>query len=726
MPPVFAAAAAFISGALAGAGIAGPLILTTAGLTGAYGAGATLGIALAGIVGAVGGIGTLISVGAAALSLLAQPEIPAPATPSSQTQIVRTAAGYRRKGWGLLRGGGHLLFEAVKKNTALFTGGGGGGNSLMMIVAFADGPVSSFEGFYLDGRPVEVDENLAATSEPFAGRVKFDTRLGLSDQAAFATLLTEFPAVVDSSWRGLGVAMIQATLRIEPNYYTVFPNGWRTEVSALAHMSPVYDPREASHDPDDWTDKASWSASRNAALIILDELAAPRTENGFNIPREFLDDDSFSAAADRCDLSVDGPLGSTRAQWTLDGWGGYGEPPSTILTRMLTSCDGELYITQAGRIGLRVGGWEAPTVTLTDDDIYRIKRTDGGFIGDIKTVIRSKYLSRAHGNIEMDAKEYEHAAAAEIGREPVTLDFIMAADHGQCRHLQKINSNLLCPDMYLTVETMFRGLKVEGERYIRIASETEGIDGAFRILGEVKELVDSDGFVMGVTFACVSCSQATEDYDELTEGVAPPEVSIEIDNDLQPDAPTIAVVQNGAEITVTVTPESDQYLTRIRLLPTYDQTELPAIYHYLEAGVTETTIALDDGTDYEVDANSFTVSGQESSYSAAADISVRLDGTAPADPTGVSASASGAGQIQADYTTSASGNIDRAKIYVSTVNDSATAVLAGAFDASPSTAYQSIVGGLAAGDTYVWVALANGSNTESTRVAASGTPVTVT
>jgi len=725
MPPVVVAIGAFTQGLLAAAGISGAaLSLTGLAAGGAYSLGASVGFALAGLFGSAGGLGTILALGGAALSALAgRPEIPTPALPSAQTQIVRTSTGYRRKGWGTMRGGGHLVFQAVKRNSPLWSEG----NGMMMIVAVADGPISAYTGYYIDGRLCEVDGNLRATSGDFADRVFFNTRIGTDDQVAFPTLLSEFPDETDSSWRGVGTALVQAHFQCGSRYYVYIPNGFRTEVSVVGDFSPVYDPREPSHDPDDWINKTSWSHSRNAALIILDQLSAPRTENGFAIPREFLDEDSFSAAADVCDVVVAGPQATTRAQWTLDGWNGYSEAPASVLARMMSACDGEFYVTAAGKIGLRVGGWEEPAITLTDDDIARIKPSEGGYVGDVKTVVRSKYLSPAHGYIEMDAIEYAHPNADQIGREVAALDFIMASDHGLCRHLQKINAHLMNADVGLTVETMFSGLRVMGERYVRIQSAINGIDGTFRIEGGVKELIDEDGYVMGVTFGCVSCTESDISYDETVDGVAPPEVPVEIDNDLAPAVPTMATSLSGTTLTVTLSDLEEGNLHRVRLIPTYDQSQLAPLYSYLEEGQSQITITdLTDGTVYEVAAQSFTGSGRESAYSDADDITVMVDTVAPGAPTAVSAQANGAGQIRADYTTSASGNLARAKVYVSTVNDSASAVLAGAFIAAQSTVYQSLVGDLAPGDYYVWVSLVNGSNAESVRVAASGTPVTVT
>ncbi|WP_269581981.1 fibronectin type III domain-containing protein [Roseibium sp. Sym1] len=610
MPPVIAAVAAFAGGLSAAAGFGGALSLAGLAAGGFYGAGASIGFAIGGFISAIGGIGTIISLGLGVASLAlgrsSQPAVTPAALPSSQTQISRAAVGYRRKGWGKLRGGGHLLFQSVKKGTTVFAGQSG--NNMTMVVAVADGPISQFTNWYIDGTEVTVDGSLNVTTTKYSGKAQFAYKLGSDSQTAFSELTSEFSAEVDSDWRGLGTVMILARFLCDKNTFNMLPKGVNTEISAVAEYSTIYDPRISMD-----------AYSANAALVIRDQLTASALENGHGIPTEFIDDDDatygFKAAADTCDLVVAGPEATTRAKWELHGWNNYGEAPSATLIRMFDACNGRLVLTSNGKIGISVGGWVEPTVTLTGDHITRIKRTEGKYESEQATVIKSQYLSPAHGYIEQDAKEYEHENFSSFGRKVKSVDFIMSANHGQCRHLQKIAANRINTGTSLEVSTNIYGLSVLGERFIKI--NYGDINTSFEIVSDPELILDRNGVVNGVEFAVIALTESDVSYDEETEGVTPPEVQPDPDNDLTPDAPTLSVTISGTTASCVITDQSDAnyHFIRYRVVEgASPDDDGNYAYASMEPGVSATDIALMAGTTYEFQVKAVTGSGLESPY----------------------------------------------------------------------------------------------------------------
>jgi hypothetical protein len=714
MPAAIGLVGAFISGAGAALGIgSAPLSLVGLAAGGAYSA----GFAVGGFIASIGGIGTILSIAATGIGLLSQPGLPPAATPSSQTQIQRTAVGYRRKGYGKLRGGGHLVFQSVKQSTSLFSGESG--NNMTMVVAVADGPVNAFTNYYIDGAEVAVDGSLDVTTDKYSGKVHFETRLGTDTQTAFSEMVSEFPTEVDSDWRGLGTALLFARFLCDRSVYNMIPNGIRTEISVVGEFAKLYDPR---------TDATAYSA--NAALVIRDQLVSGALENGHAIPSEFIDDDhpgyGFEAAADICDTDVAGPEATTRNQWELHGWNSYGEPPSATLARMFTSCDAQLVLTSNGKIGIAMGGWIEPTVTLTGDHIISLKRTEGSYQADEGTVIKSRYMSPPHGYIEQDAIEYQHANFATLGRKVKSLDFIMAANHGQCRHLQKIAAERINTPVSVEVRTNIYGLAILGDRYINIRYGS--IDTSFEIVSDPQVTIDGEGVVTGVEFAAIAMTEAAVTYDETTEGVAPPEVQPDPDNDLTPDAPTLAVSVSGVTATCTLTDTSEANLHIIRYREALGGGSY-GNYNYasLENGVLEVDLTLADAKTYEFQAKAVTPSGLESAYEPDTPIerTITLDTTPPAVCTSITAAAGAAGEIDVTFDTPSSANFNVANVYTNTANDAGTATLQ-ATVAGANTSQALTITGLAADDYYVFVASANGSGVESTRTAATGNPVTVT
>ncbi len=610
MPPVIAAVGAFASGLAAAAGVGGALSLAGLAAGGAYATGASIGFAIGGFITAVGGIGTIVSLGVGVASLAfgrsSQPAVPPAALPSSQTQITRASVGYRRKGVGKLRGGGHLVFQSVKQGTTMFSGKSG--NNLTMVVAVADGPINRFTNYYIDGAEVTVNGSLQVTTTKYSGKAAFQFKTGTDSQTVFSNLLTDFSSEVDSTWRGLGTAMILARFLCDNNTFNMIPKGVHTEISAVGEFAKLYDPR---------TDTTVYSA--NAALVIRDQLTASVLENGHAIPEEFIDDDhatyGFEAAADISDETVDGPEATTRAQWELHGWNNYGEAPSAFLTRAMDACDARLVLTSNGKIGIAMGGWIEPTITLTKDHIVKIKRTEGRYDAEQGTVIKSRYLSPAHGYIEQDAKEYQHANYASFGRKVKSVDFIMSANHGQCRHCQKITASRINAEVTFEIRTNIYGLAVIGERYINI--QLGDIDTSFEVVSTPQLTFDEEGTVNGVEFAAISMTEPDVSYDESTEGAAPPEVQPDPDNDLTPDAPTLNVSVNGTTAACSISGHSsaNSHVIQYRVVnATSPETYGNYAYAAMEPGVTSTDIALGAATTYQFQVKAITGSGLQSPY----------------------------------------------------------------------------------------------------------------
>lgn len=611
MPMVLPAIGAFIAGAAAAAGVgSAPLSLLALGAGGAYAAGAatvgTIATAISTIGGAIG-LGAIISAGASIASvLLSAPQTPVQNLPTSQRQIVRESVGYRRKGWGRVVGGGQLLFAAVRSGSSRWPSG----NNYCMVIAFSDGRVSSWQSFLVDGLEAASSEG-EISNEDYEGFLRLHLREGDTNQSAFEHLVEEFPEVYSADWQGAGVSLISAELRCTNEVYAKFPNGWRTEVAAIADLSPVFDQRDQEQSLDD---RETWKYSSNAALVIQDHLKAPLVENGFAIPSDLLDLDDFAEAADSSGLQVAGPEDTVRDQWSLSGWARFDETPAAILQRMLTSCDGRLRLTERGRIGLSVGGWQEPTVVLTDDDLLSLEVTQGRFVSGTGTVIKSRYVSPSHGYIEQDAIEYEHPNAASLGREPSTADFLMASNHGQCRHLQKITAARLNSDYEIKCVTDIGGLAVVGERFIRLQSALEDVDAIFEVGSDLQYLIDDKENFVGVSFSARSITKENVEYDEEMDGVAPPEVLPALENGINPEPPTLTVSGSDQKKTFTLTDSDASLLHQIALTDVTDGDE-EVSYIWLEPGDMSAQRTLISGHSYEVRAKSLTISGISSSYS---------------------------------------------------------------------------------------------------------------
>lgn len=131
----------------------------------------------------------------------------------------------------------------------------------------------------------------------------------------------------------------------------VFQNGIPT-ITARIKGKKVYDPRTTTT-----------AYSNNAALCIRDYLTSAY---GLSDPQ--VDDTVFGNAANVCDENVTLAAGGTEKRYTLNGVVNAGQNYGDVLQQMITSCAGTLFW-GAGKWKLAVGEYNAPTKTLTLDDL---------------------------------------------------------------------------------------------------------------------------------------------------------------------------------------------------------------------------------------------------------------------------------------------------------------------------------------------------------------------
>lgn len=115
------------------------------------------------------------------------------------------------------------------------------------------------------------------------------------------------------------------------------------EVGAIGDWSRVWDPRDGAQDPDD---PATWTVSSNAWLCILDCL---RHNPLARWPRDMLDIDSFSEAADDADADRALLGAATEPRWRLGGTVPFGDTELIdVIMPMLAATGGDIMVSGAG------------------------------------------------------------------------------------------------------------------------------------------------------------------------------------------------------------------------------------------------------------------------------------------------------------------------------------------------------------------------------------------
>lgn len=455
------------------------------------------------VAGAVANIAigaALIGVGQLASAVFSSGQ-PQTSTPQAQATL-NQSAGPRIRGYGRAKLGGTRAFWDSTNGV------------LYQIVMAHHGLIDGVDQFFVGDAPVNLDINGNVTNGEFFPYVRIVEQLGDANQAAHPLMLAAWDGIWTPNHRLRGIANWLVIFASPPaeRFQSVFPDGYNTAVTCVCRLSKVWDPR---------TDVTAWS--ENASLCILDYLTHP---DGFNRSIDDIDVASFSAFANICDQLVPLLHGGTEKRYRL--WGVYGltDDPQDVLSKMRAACDAELYQTAEGKIAIRGGAWQAPTVTIRDSDIMGHSMEQGNNRFATFNELKILYTSALHDYQTMEAtawSDLEDQDERGVLQSSLTLDMVPSAS--QARRLAKIHIAKSNPTWKGTVVANLSALNALGERTVRLVLPELGIDDAFFVAGFS---IRPD--LTGVELSVMSISEASYSWSTLEEGEAAP-----IPEDTRPD-----------------------------------------------------------------------------------------------------------------------------------------------------------------------------------------------
>ena len=234
------------------------------------------------------------------------------------------------------------------------------GEDFIRFLAINDGPIQSYETHYLQSEQVTLDGSLLVDNSidgKWDGLVRIETTLGATDQAALASLVTDYgPWTSDHRCRGVAAVYIKQTpvpasdARARHIHAELFYN------CVIKAASDIYDPRDQT---------TGWSD--NAALVALWYLRHPQ---GRNLPDTLIDFDSFSVAADTCDELVTLAAGGTEKRYRSNATIARDEEPNDVLQRMLENMDASPTFDSEGKMGVRISTAAVTNLlTFTEDQV---------------------------------------------------------------------------------------------------------------------------------------------------------------------------------------------------------------------------------------------------------------------------------------------------------------------------------------------------------------------
>jgi len=243
---------------------------------------------------------------------------------------------------------------------------------LSRIIAFAGHEIEEFEDIFLDNYKVtslgtdgnvatvqEVDEkgNLISgtSSTRFSGLVKIRKIDGGHTSSLGGQSLSNFSSKWTSNHILRGIAhlaiVFKADLPTSSSDVSAYPNGLPV-VTALVKGKKVYDPR---------TSTTAWSD--NPALIIRDFLT--NTSYGLSEDEVNIDDDRIETAADICDETV---TTDSSTRYTCNGAWLTSAVPVDLLGQFVATCAGTVWYAQ-GKWRLKAGKYTTPVLNLNEDDL---------------------------------------------------------------------------------------------------------------------------------------------------------------------------------------------------------------------------------------------------------------------------------------------------------------------------------------------------------------------
>lgn len=401
----------------------------------------------------------VFSVGRAVSWSLASQALARQSVPAQKVQAIITQTDSPRvRAYGrVLLGGPKAFFEAQD-------------GTLHQIVVMHHGAVDGLIRFWVDGEPVTLDAD---------NKVHRYMRLLFRDGSGpvsgdYPEVLSRFPDLWTSQHRLQGQATFNTAFGdpADEDFVGYFPKGTQTMVQAEVRASRVRDMLGAM------------VYSENAALCIRDYLIH---QDGWRIPAASIDDDSFGRFAVICGQAVPLLAGGTEPRYRLCGHYALDDAPKDVAARMLAACDGQVYQTPEGKVGILGGAWSDPDVTITADDILELSVEDGFDPFTDFNVLKGTFTSPAHSYQPTEVPELRDAAAlATQGERAEQIEIDMCPSGSQMQRLMKIIGAKRRRDMTGTLTTNLVGLKArfpkgDGIHTIRVRAPDFGLDGVFEV-----------------------------------------------------------------------------------------------------------------------------------------------------------------------------------------------------------------------------------------------------
>lgn len=353
------------------------------------------------------------------------------------------------------------------------------GGELHQIVVIHHGPVFQLIRFWVDGEPITLD------GDSRDRYTQFHFRDGSGQGGDYPEVRGAFPDLWTAQHRLDGQATFHAEFGdpSDEDFAKYYPKASQTQVQAEIYGTRV---RDLAGD---------LVYHENAGLIIRDFMT---DADGWAIPPARLDAASWDTFVKLCNEQVPLANGGLERRYRICGYYSLEDPLKDVAARMLAACDGEIYETADGTVGIMGGAWSDPDVTITADDILSVEMGDGFDPMTDYNVLMGSFVSPAHGYQPTEVPELvDGAALATQPRRADQLDVDMCPSGTQLQRLMKIKRAKDRRVQVGKIRTNLVGLKARfpkgnGIHTIRIVAEEFGLDDVFQVTGHAFSIPDGE------------------------------------------------------------------------------------------------------------------------------------------------------------------------------------------------------------------------------------------
>lgn len=644
--------------------------------------------------------------------------------PSDGQLSIQQPIPYRRRVYGRAKLGGYYSYFDSKNG------------DLYQLIAMVAHEIDAIEENWVSDRRVTIDASGWVKSVNYPPNAQTDqfnpkgldwvriiTRLGAPGQTSSSVLQAAFPSIWTADHVGIGIAdalLYQKGVTSE-RFGNTYPGGAQS-YRGLIRGAKVVDPRVlVSPTTEAWSD--------NAVLVIRDYLTH---QDGWRIDPGYFDSGLAApitrAAADICDELVALKNGGTEKRYRLWGYYGFDEEPRNVLRRFLTSCAGYLQPQNDGTIAIKVGAWEAPTITISDPHIlaYEIQHFQGEF--DAVNEVRASFTDP--DNDYQDTESWPWQDEADIARRghirPVQIDCRHSPSYRQTRRIQKIVMAESSSEWIINLTTDMSGIRARRQRFVTLSLDELGLTLTCRVTAF------SVNTATGVCqIGLASFGSAAYDWTPASEEgdapVSPPDTSsdgvIETPTGfiITVETRTVSGSVSGAVMVASCSPAALRSDLRVRFeYQVSGDTGWTVVFTDSDSLIGETGIVADGTYNWRA---SFLSAGNQSPYATVNNVVVSVAVAAPSAPTGLTATLSSpAVTVLLAFKAPNSASFHAARVWRNTVNVFGTATdISGAIFGSPNQdlSYTDTPG---AGTFYYWATAESSTGAQSSPAG----PVSVT